>query len=210
MANNDEITSVQSFTERTLKYGRNMMAAAVPIIVFYFVPLVDLARSRPFNFEIQEGGEIWIWVILLVFLAYYGFKFIGLAILDYREWWNQYGLENARIKGNLNRQINEEKSHITDKEKYRRDLDNATTQREQEVLRTRISTLENKLKEYQNGIRSTRSEISIYKWRRTYFWFADAGLPTVLFGLALWASLDQIFMLRCLEIPLNCAGGETP
>ena len=83
-------------------------------------------------------------------------------------------------------------------------------QDEQERIRARIRTVENKLKDCQNCIRSTRSEISIYKWRRTYFWIADAGLPTVLFGLALWASLYQIFMLRCLEIPLNCAGGETP
>ncbi len=207
MANNDEITSVQSFTERTLKYGRNMMAAAVPIIVFYFVPLVDLARSRPFNFEIQEGGEIWIWQILLALLVYYGFRFIGLAIPDFREWRNSYGLEKAKLKGNLNRLIDEEKSHITDIEKYRGTLDKATIQHEQERIRTRIRTVENKLKDCQNGIRSTRSEISIYKWRRTNFWIADAGLPTVLFGLALWASLDQIFMLRCLEIPLNCAGG---
>ncbi len=197
MANNDEITSVQSFTERTLKYGRNMMAAAVPIIVFYFVPLVDLARSRPFNFEIKEGGELWIWVILLALLVYYGFRFIGLAIPDFSEWRNSYGLEKAKMKGNLNRLINEENSHITDIEKYRGAFDNETTQSEQETLQTRIGTVENNLKECQNGIRSTRSEISIYKWRRANFWLADAGFPTVLFGLALWASLDKVYALLC-------------
>ncbi len=66
------------------------------------------------------------------------------------------------------------------------------------------------LRSAQKDVRQTRSELRDYNWRRTYFWFADAGLPTVLFGLAVWASLDQIFMLHCLEIPLNCAGGETP
>ena len=152
MANNDEITSVQSFTERTLKYGRNMMAAAVPIIVFYFVPLVDLARSRPFNFEIQEGGEIWIWQILLALLVYYGFRFIGLAIPDFREWRNSYGLEKAKLKGVLNTKIDEEKSHTTNIEKYHGAFDNSTIQREQETLRTRIRTSESKLKDCQNGI----------------------------------------------------------
>ena len=44
MADTDGITEFQSFTERTLKYGRNLMAIAVPIVVFYFVPLVDLAK----------------------------------------------------------------------------------------------------------------------------------------------------------------------
>ena len=86
MADNGEIIRVQSFTERTLKYGRNMMAAAVPIIVFALVPVVDLAKSRPFNFEIQKGGEIWIWAILLALLVYYGFRYFGLAIPDFLKW----------------------------------------------------------------------------------------------------------------------------
>ena len=46
MANNDEITSVQSFTERTLKYGRNLMAVTVPIFVFALVPVPQVGRRH--------------------------------------------------------------------------------------------------------------------------------------------------------------------
>lgn len=85
MAIDDEITIFQSFSERTLKYGRNLMVAAAPITVFYF-EIVDLAGSRPLNFTIEDGGEIWIWVILLGLLVYYGFRFFGLAIPDFLHW----------------------------------------------------------------------------------------------------------------------------
>ena len=187
MAKNDEITLDQSFTERTLKYGRNLMVVAVPIFVFAWVPLVDLATSRPLNFAIQEGGEIWIWRILLALLVYYGFRFFGLAIPDFLKWRTLHGVVRADIKSRL-------KAYGHNLAAARQTHDEGSDH----------------LRSAQKDVRQTRSELRHYNWRRTYFWFADAGLPTVLFGLALWASLDQIFMLHCLEIPLNCAGGETP
>ncbi len=92
----------------------------------------------------------------------------------------------------------------------RQAYDTAADNQQRKRLEGRIVKVEKNVGSAQKTIREIRSELRDYNWRRTYFWFADAGLPTVLFGLALWASLDQIFMLHCLEIPLNCAGGETP
>lgn len=199
MVIDDEITEFQSFTDRTLKYGRNLMAAAVPIIVFSFVPLVNLAKSRPFNFKIEAGGEIWLWWILLALLVYYGIRFFGLAIPDFLQWKIAHGEKRAALKNNLNARIKANQTQIVA-------LDRASQVGDEEAVVAHKMNIEGT----QNKFRSARSLLNAYNWRRTYFWITDLGLPTVLFGLALWASIDKILMLNCVEIPPSCAGGKTP
>lgn len=195
MADNDGITRSKSFTERTLKYGRNMMAAAVPIIVFALVPLVDLAESRPFNFEIKEGGEIWIWLILSAFLMYYGFRFFGLAIPDFHEWRKQHGESRASLKSALENNINDENVRRGDLASNRDKYDQTPNPDERERLQTRKAILESQIQTAQDRTRATRSELSDYNWRRTYFWLADAGLPVALFAAAVIAASIEISTL---------------
>ncbi len=190
MADTDGITEFQSFTERTLKYGRNLMAIAVPIVVFYFVPLVDLAKSRPFNFEIKQGGEIYIWGLFLVLLVYYGARFSGLAIPDFLQWQEMYGHRRAAKKNSLDQEIRENKTKIIALAHARLASDEVA-----------IPALEANVKGTQINVKKARSTYIDYNWRRTYFWIADAGLPTGLFGLALWASIVKILIPYCLDTP---------
>lgn len=127
MANNDEITSVQSFTERTLKYGRNLMAVTVPIFVFALVPVVDLANSRPLNFAIHEGGEIWIWRIL-------------------------HGVVRADIKSRLIARINNEKARRVDLASARQAYDTASSSQQRKQLEERIFQVEKKLEAHKKPL----------------------------------------------------------
>lgn len=193
MADKDGITTTQSFTERTLKYGRNMMAAAVPIIVFALVPVVDLAKSRPLNFEITAGGEIWIWVILLALLAYYGFRIFGLAIPDIFTWRREHGSYILKQSAGLKTQIEDEKAQRDTVAKERWDYRNSANP--DEKWRDRIASMERNADTTQIAIELTRSKVSDYYWRRTYFWLADAGLPVALFAVAAIAATREIIAL---------------
>ena len=51
MAYHDDISEFQSFSERTLKYGRNLMVASNPLNVFAWSGAVDLANCKPFSFQ---------------------------------------------------------------------------------------------------------------------------------------------------------------
>jgi hypothetical protein len=203
MADSDGITTFQSFTERTLKYGRNLMAASVPILVFAWVEVVDLANSSPFNFEIKPGGEIWIWRLLLALLVYYSFRFYGLAIPDLRDWRLKHGEDRARLTTNLNNQIKNEKDERDTLAREYRDYDASPNPSTPEQRERAMMPFKATVEEGQKRIRNARSQIRDYNWRRTYFWLADAGLPTALFGLALLAGIGEIN--RLMNAPV-CVG----
>lgn len=196
MAETDEITEFQSFAERTLKFGRNLMVAAVTIVVFAFVPVVDLAKSRPFNFEIGEGGEIWIWILLAVLLVYYGARFFALAVLDFRQWKAQYGMQRPRIEIQLADNSQALRFAETDLTEALEEFDLKETRiPRRKALGKQISEMEKSLSEMAFSIAAQRRDLSIFKWQRRVWWIADAGLPSVLFIVALGASLVKI---RCL------------
>ena len=192
MATDDEITTVQSFTARTLKYGRNMTAVAVPIIVFAFLPVVNLAKSRPLNLYIEPGGEFWIWVIFLTLLGYYGFRFIGLAIPDFLVWRRLHGNKWGKLKA----EVKSENSKLEADQKL---VDKAHKNHRNNTNPNRVSTL----REIQNSesaydgrldlVSKTQFNLKDYIWRRIYFWMVDAGLPSILFGAAIFAVIIKIY-----------------
>ncbi len=197
MTENDEITKFQSFSERTLKYGRNLMAAAVPIIVFDFVPMIKLEGPRPLNFKIEAGGEIWIWRILLVLLVYYGIRFFGLAIPDFDAWRRSFGGYWPEMQNNLDRNIKEEERKKT-----------AAACRN--IEKRYLDRYEKEYKQAMSIRRSTHSQLTEYIWRRAYFWLVDAGLPTFLFGLALWSASAAYLLISFCQYPLEYFSFCTP
>ena len=192
MADNDGITQFQSFTVRTLKFGRNLMAAALPIIVFALVPVVDLAKSRPLNFEITEGGEIWIWLILLALLMYYGFRFFGLAIPDFLAWREAHRSDKVNLKGQLKGRIDNEKNQSARLYEHHHNFDDATNPDHHREWRKVDAKLEGSVQRAQNEVRAARFEFRDYYWRRIYFWLVDAGLPVALFAVAAIAASIEI------------------
>lgn len=73
-------------TDRTLKYGRNVIAISSVIIVLAFVPNIELDGFRPFGLKISEDGERSIWGVLGIVLIYYAFSFGVAAVIDVRAW----------------------------------------------------------------------------------------------------------------------------
>jgi len=74
------------FSERTLKYGRNVMALGGVILVLAYVPHIEICKFKPFGFEINEGGEISVWGILAAVLCYYALQFYATGWIDFLEW----------------------------------------------------------------------------------------------------------------------------
>jgi len=191
MTNKEELSAGQSFGERTLKYGRNLMAVAVPILVFAWVPVVDIAKSRPFNFAIEKDGEFYIWVILLAVLIYYGFRFFGLAIPDFRLWKQLHGNPAPIHQKNL-----------VDQHKHIQAHEAALHHERQNKNQPMIKQIKQAIKEVEITIERIQSNINHYRWERLSFWIFDAGLPTVFFLIALWASVEKIYWLSSTDIPI--------
>ena len=71
--------------ERTHKYGRNVTAAAVVIMVLALVQDIDLGNSKPLGLAFTEGprGELAIWWLLTGVLVYYFVRFSVSLTIDY-------------------------------------------------------------------------------------------------------------------------------
>lgn len=190
MADTDGITQYQSFSERTLKYGRNLMLAATGTIVFTSIPAVDLANSRPFNFKIQPGGEIWLWYMLLAVLLYYAIRFFGLAVPDYDRWHAEYIPQRFRLKNTIAIKAR----RVRDLVKRIVNLTGAIGQNQKHTDKTDRTREE--IGQTREELEVERREYGEYLWRRSYFWLIDALLPTVLFFCALWFGTVKIAWLH--------------
>ena len=69
--------AVEILEDQTRKYGRNLTAAAVVILVFYWVPGIEISEFELFGFVIGEaaGSELSIWYLLTGILVYYFVRF---------------------------------------------------------------------------------------------------------------------------------------
>lgn len=196
----DELSETQSFTERTLKYGRNLMATSVPMIVFSLVPMVDIAKSRPFNFELQEGGEFWLWGFLLTLLMYYGIKFIGLVIIDYHHWYEVHGDYKDNLNIDLLRQGNAIVEGMRELDTARYNFSHSRPSNAEEHTRN-FEKAQSNLAASKIHIKTSKFKIRDYNWRRAYFWIADAGLPLLLFLIALGATVEKVLTYQYLFFP---------
>ena len=161
MAADDGLSQFQSFSERTLKYGRNVMAASLPIIVFAWADVVDLAKSRPFNFEIKEGGEIWMWWGFLALLIYYGFRFFGLAFPNFLQWRSNFGSTRNGIKFNLNNFVIQKKGEeesLSTQEEVKRHISN---QNDKSNVEKRILSFIKNIEDSQKNIILTQAALRI-------------------------------------------------
>ncbi len=192
MPANDEITLYQSFSERTLKYGRNMMAAAAPIIVFEWVPRTN-SDFQLFFYKISAVDEIWVWQVLFVVLIYYAIRFYGLAVLDYLEWKLRY-IPHKVAKSAPGLSTTRQKRYARDKPAADRGiLKSVLSQRRQYLQEKEKVTGKIQGKNYEGEL--TDAELRAYHWQRAYFWITDLVVPTELFLFALYLSLNQIYTL---------------
>lgn len=191
MAEYEGIDRFQSFTERTLKYGRNLMVSAVPPIVFHNVPAIDLAKSRPFNFEIAAGGEAWVWYLLTAVLVYYAIRFFGLALPDYRHWKDQFD-----VKRNYHNKVvaNERNKLRAETESLQRQISRQPDPPLPERTPPETNVVAQKDR-YDQALRSRRE----YRWQRNYFWLTDFTMPTALFLWALYCCVVQIYGLLVID-----------
>jgi hypothetical protein len=184
MAEEKDISEVQSFSERTLKYGRNLMIAAVPMIVFAWAPGVKLAGSKPFGFNIDEGNEISIWSMMMIVLIYYGARFLFLAVIDWSEWKGRFG-ERRMVLGeevSASREILSEAQQRLGEFQSRGKRDAEAKARKTHATQSSVLSA---------GLTMQRD----YRNRRIYFWCLDAIPPFVLFVLALVVGGYEIYRL---------------
>lgn len=81
--------AVEILNDQTRKYGRNLTAAAVVILVFYWVPGIEISEFELFGFVIGEaaGSELSIWYLLTGILVYYFVRFsVSLRIDSLANW----------------------------------------------------------------------------------------------------------------------------
>ena len=148
-------------------------------IRFANIPSIDLGNSRPLNFVILDGGEMWIWRLLFVILLYYSFRFYGLAIPDLVFWrrnlpdkWK--GLWMGQYKNFINHRSLE--TLLAEN----RESPNAHKSDIKQAIEAGVNDTRNARKK----IRSGWENLFDYIWRRAYFWLSDAGVPV---GLSIWA-----------------------
>ncbi len=73
-------------SDRTLKYGRNVLAVSAIILVLAYVPYIDVTTFKPLGFDLEKGGEISVWGILAAVLFYYGAQFVSGCWIEYPAW----------------------------------------------------------------------------------------------------------------------------
>ncbi len=196
MAEYEDITEFQSFSERTLKYGRNLIVASVPMIIFGWTDVVDLKKSRPFNFEIKPGEEIWIWYFLISIVLYYGLRFFWLAILDYLSWRQSHSQKFSSYAGTIRGRLNECFDHQKVANDIQRDIDRATKKNDAQSLARANKLLSERIGPLNKSRRQLNSDyitLNSFILRRYYFWIFDALLPGAFFAAATIAALRQIF-----------------
>lgn len=192
MAESEGITEFQSFSDRALKYGRNVMASSVVVIVLAWVPAVDLVGSKPLNFDIKPGNEIWIWGMLLALLLYYGIRFFGLAAVDFMTWRAAHGGSWHSHKSAV---ANNEKQLVEAQEELQISSGPAASGLAPEQRARRKERAEGKVRGVMGNLSQSQEKWRDYRARRFYFWATDLAPPLVLFLLALVASLMEIVRL---------------
>ena len=75
-------------SDRTLKYGRNVMAVSGVILALSWIPGIEVSKFSPFGLSLPEGGEIYIWSTLGIVLIYYALQFCVAGVLDFRAWYH--------------------------------------------------------------------------------------------------------------------------
>jgi hypothetical protein len=63
--------NIESLSDRTLKYGRNVMVTAGTMIVLAWVPEINIEKFEPFGLIISPGSAFSIWGVLSAVLIYY-------------------------------------------------------------------------------------------------------------------------------------------
>ena len=81
--------NVESFSDRTLKYGRNVMATAGAMIVLAWMPEINIEKFEPFGLVISPGAAFSIWGVLCTVLIYYFANFTLGAWGDNPSWGRQ-------------------------------------------------------------------------------------------------------------------------
>lgn len=201
MAESDGITVFQSFSERTLKYGRNMMAVAVAVIVFAWVPAIDLTNSRPLNFVIVSGQEHWVWVLFLCALIYYAVRFFGLAKPDYANWFDKHHTVRESFivtKLGIEQRVDTLEERLDDLVKTGTNLLGTAVEKNNEKIGALHMDIEGRKGDIKRLVRERRD----YRWRRNYFWLTDALLPTGFFIVAVGSVIYRLLSLAPLVT--NC------
>ncbi len=77
-------------SDRTLKYGRNVLAVSAVILVLAYVPYIDVETFKPLGFDPAQGGAMSVWGILAGMLVYYGLQFVFGCRIEYLAWIRSY------------------------------------------------------------------------------------------------------------------------
>jgi hypothetical protein len=77
---------IESLSDRTLKYGRNVMATAAVMIVLAWMPDFNVERFEPFGLVVSPGAAFSIWGVLCAVLIYYFANFTFGAWADIPSW----------------------------------------------------------------------------------------------------------------------------
>ena len=77
-------------SDRTLKYGRNVLVAGVVILVLAYVPYINVETFKPMGFDPDKGGAMSVWGILVAVLVYYGLQFGFGCRIEYLAWARTY------------------------------------------------------------------------------------------------------------------------
>lgn len=89
--------NVESLSDRTLKYGRNVMATAGAMMVLAWVPEINIERFEPFGLIVSPGGAFSIWGVLCAVLIYYFANFALGAWGDNPSWRRNRETELAHL-----------------------------------------------------------------------------------------------------------------
>lgn len=83
--------SAPPLSDRTLKYGRNVMATSGVIVVLAWVPGIEIDRFKPFGFDFSDGGALAFWCVLFVVMFYYFISFVIGAAINIHLWMSDPG-----------------------------------------------------------------------------------------------------------------------
>ena len=69
-------------SDRTLKYGRNIIAESCTILVLFWTPGFNIGEIQVFGYNVTKANAAWAWAGLLIVLFYYSFMFRWLVHSD--------------------------------------------------------------------------------------------------------------------------------
>lgn len=77
--------------DRSLKYGRNVLAVSSTILVLAWVPNIDICDFSPLGFKVTGEGALSLWGILTAVLGYYLIHFVVGCMIDFKMWTGSNG-----------------------------------------------------------------------------------------------------------------------